>query len=277
MTSEPEQMLGQKRRLPLIGTYERDLPVSLARMFENALDWEHLPHLHSESFESIRCLDAGAWGWHCMATLGGMASGQEVELELQLEPERQRWITRTLSGVGAGTEIWSHVYEQAGGGLKVIVDFFVPDIPEEARAGVAAYYQTLYAQLYDEDVSMMTGRQAALDARKAEPRSGRQTETALGPEADIRARAPFVFDFAGARYRLVELEGKLLAHAIICPHLLGPLEETEIIDGTVRCPWHGYEFDIASGACLTGQACKLSEPPDIRIGADGQVKAMLAR
>ena len=36
--------------VPHVGTYRRVLPVNLERMFENALDWEHLPHLHSSSF-----------------------------------------------------------------------------------------------------------------------------------------------------------------------------------------------------------------------------------
>ena len=50
-------------RVEHAGTYKRTLPVSLERMYENALDWEHLPHLHASSFSSLQCLDAGAWGW----------------------------------------------------------------------------------------------------------------------------------------------------------------------------------------------------------------------
>jgi len=225
-----------KRHLPLIGTYERDLPVTLARMFENALDWEHLP-------------------------------------ELRLEPERQRWITRTLSGVGAGTEIWSHVYERAGGGLRVIVDFFMPDVPEAGREGVAAYYKALYAKLYDEDVSMMTGRQAALDAKKSASGKESGAETDLGKFDDVRARIPFVFALEDARFKLVEQDGKLVAYSVTCPHLLGPLHEAEIVDGAVRCPWHGYEFDIASGACRTGQACELAAAPEIDVDEAGHVIA----
>ena len=261
------------RHLPLIGTYERDLPVTLARMFENALDWEHLPHMHADSFENIECIDAGPWGWHCNATLGGMASGQVVELELRLEPERQRWITRTLSGVGAGTEIWSHVYERAGGGLRVIVDFFMPDVPEAGREGVAAYYKTLYAKLYDEDVSMMTGRQAALDAKKSA--SGKGAETDLGTDDDVRARLPFVFELGDSRFKLVAQADRLLAYSVTCPHLLGPLDEAEIVEGVVRCPWHGYEFDIVTGTCRTGQACQLAPAPTIEINEAGHVIASL--
>jgi hypothetical protein len=43
-------------RLDHVGSYRRRLPVSLDRMYENALDWQHLPHLHSSSFGSIDCV-----------------------------------------------------------------------------------------------------------------------------------------------------------------------------------------------------------------------------
>ena len=44
------------------------LPVSLERLYENALDWEHLPHLHQSSFASITCEAAGPWGWRAVTT-----------------------------------------------------------------------------------------------------------------------------------------------------------------------------------------------------------------
>jgi len=37
----------------------------------------------------------------------------------------------------------------------------------------------------------------------------------------------------------------------ICPHLLGPLIKGEIQKGEIICPWHGYRFDLKSGACTT--------------------------
>ena len=36
-----------------VGSYQRRMPVSLDRMYENALDWAHLPFLHQSSFASI--------------------------------------------------------------------------------------------------------------------------------------------------------------------------------------------------------------------------------
>lgn len=46
--------------------------------------------------------------------------------------------------------------------------------------------------------------------------------------------------FAGARFRIVELDGALVANAATCPHWSGPLDEAPVLDGCVRCPWHGY-------------------------------------
>ena len=46
-----------------VGTYQRRLPVSLERMYENALDWAHLPHVHRSSFSDIQLISSGGWGW----------------------------------------------------------------------------------------------------------------------------------------------------------------------------------------------------------------------
>lgn len=33
----------------------------------------------------------------------------------------------------------------------------------------------------------------------------------------------------------------------LCPHQGGPLTEGTVCDGAIRCPWHGYDFDLATG------------------------------
>ena len=59
----------------------------------------------------------------------------------------------------------------------------------------------------------------------------------------------------------------------ICPHLGGPLLRATVAAGTIRCPWHHYEFDARDGRCMTipGRpwrrlpGCAAAEPPDLRL------------
>jgi nitrite reductase (NADH) small subunit len=34
-----------------------------------------------------------------------------------------------------------------------------------------------------------------------------------------------------------------------CPHASGPLHEGEVDGDRLTCPWHGWSFDLRSGAC----------------------------
>jgi nitrite reductase (NADH) small subunit len=43
--------------------------------------------------------------------------------------------------------------------------------------------------------------------------------------------------------------GRIYATSPVCPHEDGPLAEGWIEDGAVVCPWHGFDFDLGTGAC----------------------------
>ncbi|MGH7355119.1 MAG: Rieske (2Fe-2S) protein [Candidatus Rokuibacteriota bacterium] len=49
-----------------------------------------------------------------------------------------------------------------------------------------------------------------------------------------------VFNLGGGRFRAV---------TPLCPHEDGPLAEGWLEGGSVVCPWHGYDFDLATGRC----------------------------
>ena len=55
----------------------------------------------------------------------------------------------------------------------------------------------------------------------------------------------------------------LIAYPALCPHQLGPLALASIEEASVTCPWHGYRFDVRTGECLTGQACRLADRPSV--------------
>ena len=258
-------------RVPHLATYRRELPVSLERLYENAIDWEHLPYLHRSTFSRIERIDAGDWGFSAQVWTHPYEEGRAFVIELKLDRDCRRWITTTLAGSGTGTEIWTHAFSLAERTTLVVVDFFVPGVLEPAAVRLRDYYQTLYARLYDEDVAMMTVRQTELDSIRAGERSGKAMRQVIGEVADLHARLPLETEFAGMRFKVVELDGKLVAFSARCAHLMGPLGDGRIEGGVVECPWHGYRFDIRSGECVSGAACRLTPAPTVKIDSDGKV------
>src|SRR6516164_5956966 len=82
-------------RVPHIGTYRRKLPVSLERLYENAIDWEHLPYLHRLSFSRIERIDSGDWGFRARVWTHPYEEQRALVIELNLDRDCRRWITRT--------------------------------------------------------------------------------------------------------------------------------------------------------------------------------------
>jgi len=75
------------------------------------------------------------------------------------------------------------------------------------------FYKNLYTRLYDEDVEMMSGRQAQLDAIKNRAPAQSSSRRVLGTLEQVRLRLPMTIEERGRRFRIVELESKLVAHA----------------------------------------------------------------
>jgi nitrite reductase/ring-hydroxylating ferredoxin subunit len=44
--------------------------------------------------------------------------------------------------------------------------------------------------------------------------------------------------------------GKVVATQGQCPHAQGPISEGWVEEGVLTCPWHGWTFDLDTGACL---------------------------
>ena len=71
--------------------------------------------------------------------------------------------------------------------------------------------------------------------------------------------------------RLVRLGGEVVAHSALCPHWLGPLEDAPLEQGCIRCPWHGYLFDLRTGASADGRRLRLAPAPRVEVDAGGMV------
>jgi|TARA_Y100000992_G_C21258313_1_gene489787 nitrite reductase/ring-hydroxylating ferredoxin subunit len=245
-----------------VGSYRRRLPVSLVRMYENALDWEHLPHLHESSFSDLELLDSGAWGWR--AKVVDQRKGTDSIIELRLDRAARRWITRNLEGPAKGVEIWTHVFELTPQSLDIIVDFFVPDVDVAQRDKVGRAYARAYEVLYDEDVRMMTERQQQLDRRIDAVESA--DSLMLGAVDEITT--PLTFSLSDRFFVLQKVDAEWVVYPQRCPHQLGPLALHPDTPGQVHCSWHGYRFDLQSGECLGSSNCRLGRRPQVQVQAD---------
>jgi nitrite reductase/ring-hydroxylating ferredoxin subunit len=50
--------------------------------------------------------------------------------------------------------------------------------------------------------------------------------------------------------------GSFCATQAKCTHKQGPLSEGKLDGSTVRCPWHGSQFNVCTGAVLRGPAAE---------------------
>lgn len=252
--------------LHLAGVYRRRVGASLRRIWENVHDWEHLAHLHEGSFTRCDLLARGAWGWRARLA---MANGGEQVVEVRTDQAVGRYVSTTLEGIGASTEIRVALSPLEAQLTDVVVEFHVPEVRPERLEAIGRAYVAVYARLWTEDEAMMRERERMLSAPAREPAEA----VDLGPETQVRAALPLPFAFGGRPSRLVELDGELLAHSTVCPHWLGPLGDAPVVDGAVRCPWHGYLFDVVTGRCTTKPGLALERAPRIVI-EHGRVFAM---
>jgi len=248
-----------------VATYCRRVGVGIERVWENVLDWEHLPWLHRSSFASIDLIEMRGDGWRARIGLQSGAESQFAEIDLRTERERRRYLTATVAGVGAGTEIWTALDPVAARETAVAVRFCLPDVAPEHITPMGDFYRALYARLWDEDEAMML-RRDQLSGRPRARAAAAALDLDLGSRRDVLDRAPFVVELGGRSYRVVAVDGEIMAHACVCPHALGPLDEGELNGACVRCPWHGYEFDIRDGRRVDGAASRGNGGGDLRLG-----------
>ena len=66
-----------------------------------------------------------------------------------------------------------------------------------------------------------------------------------------------VVDAAGKSIALFNVGGTFYATDNGCPHRGGPLGEGDVDGTVVICPWHGWRWDVTSGANANNPAIKV--------------------
>jgi nitrite reductase/ring-hydroxylating ferredoxin subunit len=91
--------------------------------------------------------------------------------------------------------------------------------------------------------------------------------------ADVLAGDRAVVELDGRRILLLRVGDEVHAFENACPHEGNPLVEGEVLGDVLECAYHGWRFDLATGACLVGDEAAHRYPAElrgdeIRIGLD---------
>jgi nitrite reductase/ring-hydroxylating ferredoxin subunit len=260
--------------LSLASVYRRVVNASLTRVWENVFDWEHLPALHESHFNRIELLQRYPSGWRVRLTRQPPDASRVQVIRLVADRSTGDYCVQTVEGVGAGSQIWTHLEALDPYHTSVEVSYLVPEHSADRLAILGDKYRRMYQRLWDEDEAMMCHRECML--ARPRPASTRPAPVRLGQVAEVRARLPFIVDFADQPFRVLELDGELVAHSAVCPHWLGPLDQVQVVDGCIRCPWHGYRFDVRTGASADGRDLQLARSPCVHVSAAGEVTLISA-
>lgn len=90
--------------------------------------------------------------------------------------------------------------------------------------------------------------------------------------ADVAPGTGLVAEVNGQTIALFNVEGTYFAIDNTCVHRGGPLGEGELEGEEVTCPWHGWQYNVKTGACTTNpSACVKSYPLTVE-GTDIKVQ-----
>ncbi|HIG44609.1 MAG: Rieske (2Fe-2S) protein [bacterium] len=243
-----------------VATYRRRIHANLDRVWENVLDWEHLPWLHNSSFDYVGIDECGSWGWRTWSS-----ADKSGHIELCVDKPNSQYVARSYKQGQQISEIWTRLIPEDDE-TDIEVSFSVPDLAPESKGKLGQIYLKLYTQLWDEDESMMQERQHQLTHREAGP-----NQVELGSLLALRDRLPLTVKLGHRDWLIREQQQKMVVHAAVCPHSLGPLT-ADLDNDRVTCPWHGYTFDVISGDCVHPYhaQCRLPSPPSLHTDPDSQ-------
>jgi nitrite reductase (NADH) small subunit len=83
-------------------------------------------------------------------------------------------------------------------------------------------------------------------------------KTKVAEVADVPDGQGRVVDVAGRTLAIFNVGGRFYAIDNTCPHRGGPLGEGDIEGSLVICPWHGWRWDVTTGANANNPAVRVA-------------------
>jgi nitrite reductase/ring-hydroxylating ferredoxin subunit len=73
-----------------------------------------------------------------------------------------------------------------------------------------------------------------------------------------------LIEIDGRKLAVFRAEGKVHAFDNACPHEGNPLVDGEVVGPMLTCVYHGWRFDLETGACLAGDLPARRCPAELR-------------
>jgi nitrite reductase/ring-hydroxylating ferredoxin subunit len=88
-------------------------------------------------------------------------------------------------------------------------------------------------------------------------------ESWLSVSADSLVAGRAVVSSGDREIVVLRVDGRLHAFDNACPHQGNPLVDGEVLGDVLECAYHGWRFDLATGACLVGDQAARRYPVEV--------------
>lgn len=89
---------------------------------------------------------------------------------------------------------------------------------------------------------------------------------------DVQPGSGMVAEVNGKSIALFNLDGAFHAIDNTCVHRGGPLGEGDVEGDVVTCPWHNWQFNVKTGACVNNPSAKVTSYEVTIEGTDIKVR-----
>jgi nitrite reductase/ring-hydroxylating ferredoxin subunit len=94
----------------------------------------------------------------------------------------------------------------------------------------------------------------------------------VGKAEDVVPGSGIVTEVNGQSVAVFNVDGNYFAIDNTCVHRGGPLGEGDLEGEVVTCPWHGWEYNVKTGACTNNASACVKSYPVLIEGAELKVK-----
>ena len=93
------------------------------------------------------------------------------------------------------------------------------------------------------------------------------TMVKIARKSEISPGTALKAEVNGKEIAIFNIDGNFYAIDDTCQHRGGPLSEGSCDNHVVTCPWHGWEYDVTTGACLTNSGVSQTKY-DVKVEGD---------